>query len=119
MVTTASSQESWLSDVVQTTDKLIARYDVGVTNLAAPGLRRLNLLETGSYNMIQCQFGTKADFCTVHRRSGSYVFRTAATATRAYSHSMVPGGLLVTSRTTRLISGTSLVMRVEMRSSTS
>lgn len=36
-----------------------------------------------------------------------------------YSHSMVPGGLLVTSNTTRLISRTSLVMRVEMRSRTS
>ena len=36
-----------------------------------------------------------------------------------YSHSMVPGGLLVTSSTTRLTSGTSLVMRVEMRSRTS
>ena len=32
-----------------------------------------------------------------------------------HSHSMVPGGLLVTSRTTRLTSGTSLVMRVEIR----
>lgn len=37
----------------------------------------------------------------------------------AYSHSMVPGGLDVMSRTTRLTSATSLVMRVEMRSSTS
>ena len=36
-----------------------------------------------------------------------------------YSHSMVPGGLLVMSSTTRLTSATSLVMRVEMRSSTS
>ena len=36
-----------------------------------------------------------------------------------YSHSMVPGGLLVTSRTTRLTSGTSLVIRVEIRASTS
>ena len=36
-----------------------------------------------------------------------------------YSHSMVPGGLLVTSSTTRLTSGTSLVIRVEIRSSTS
>ena len=36
-----------------------------------------------------------------------------------YSHSMVAGGLLVTSRTTRLISGTSLVTRVEIRASTS
>ena len=46
-----------------------------------------------------------------------------ATAPRAavslYSHSMVPGGLLVTSRTTRLTSGTSLVIRVEIRASTS
>src|SRR4051812_40437639 len=31
-----------------------------------------------------------------------------------YSHSMVPGGLLVMSTTTRLTAGTSLVMRVEM-----
>jgi len=36
-----------------------------------------------------------------------------------YSHSMVPGGLLVTSSTTRLTSGTSLVIRVEIRASTS
>ena len=36
-----------------------------------------------------------------------------------YSHSMVPGGLLVTSSTTRLTSGTSLVIRVEMRARTS
>ncbi len=36
-----------------------------------------------------------------------------------YSHSMVPGGLLVTSTTTRLTSGTSLVIRVEIRASTS
>ena len=38
---------------------------------------------------------------------------------RDHSHSMVPGGLLVTSSTTRLTSGTSLVIRVEIRSSTS
>ncbi len=36
-----------------------------------------------------------------------------------HSHSMVPGGLLVTSSATRFTSGTSLVMRVEMRSSVS
>src|SRR4051812_14797197 len=36
-----------------------------------------------------------------------------------HSHSMVPGGLLVTSRTTRLTSGTSFVMRVEIVASTS
>ena len=39
--------------------------------------------------------------------------------TDSYSHSMVPGGLLVTSSTTRLTSATSLVIRVEIRSSTS
>lgn len=37
----------------------------------------------------------------------------------AYSHSMVPGGFEVTSSTTRLTSLTSLVMRVEIFSSTS
>jgi hypothetical protein len=36
-----------------------------------------------------------------------------------YSHSIVPGGLLVTSTVTRLISRTSLVIRVEMPSRTS
>ena len=37
----------------------------------------------------------------------------------SHSHSMVPGGLLVTSSTTRLTSGTSLVTRVEILASTS
>ncbi|WP_446680085.1 type I 3-dehydroquinate dehydratase [Cellulomonas denverensis] len=37
----------------------------------------------------------------------------------AHSHSMVPGGLLVTSSTTRFTSGTSLVIRVEITESTS
>ena len=37
----------------------------------------------------------------------------------AHSHSMVPGGLEVMSRVTRLTSATSLVMRVEIRSITS
>lgn len=53
------------------------------------------------------------------------VARSGATAVNpsdrraGHSHSMVPGGLLVMSSTTRLTSATSLVMRVEMRSSTS
>ena len=50
------------------------------------------------------------------------ITRTEAAAcgrARRYSHSMVPGGLLVMSRTTRLTSRTSLVIRVEIRSSTS
>jgi predicted transcriptional regulator len=45
--------------------------------------------------------------------------RRHATVRTAYSHSIVPGGLLVTSSTTRLTSRTSFVMRVEIRSSTS
>jgi hypothetical protein len=45
--------------------------------------------------------------------------RTGRGALAAHSHSMVPGGLLVTSRVTRLTSRTSLVMRVEIRASTS
>lgn len=44
---------------------------------------------------------------------------TARETDARYSHSIVPGGLLVMSSTTRLTSATSLVMRVEMRSSTS
>ncbi len=50
------------------------------------------------------------------RRSTS---TTTATERAGHSHSMVAGGLLVTSSTTRLISRTSLVMRVEIRSTTS
>ncbi len=38
---------------------------------------------------------------------------------RCHSHSMVPGGLLVMSSTTRFTSRTSLVMRVEILASTS
>ena len=38
---------------------------------------------------------------------------------RAYSHSMVPGGLEVTSYTTRFTSGTSLTMRLESLASRS
>ena len=45
---------------------------------------------------------------------------TALLADRtAYSHSMVPGGLLVMSSTTRLIPRTSFVMRVEIFSNRS
>jgi hypothetical protein len=59
--------------------------------------------------------------------TGGITLDTADTAGRhrwvdsshRYSHSMVPGGLLVTSSTTRLTSATSLVIRVEIRSSTS
>jgi hypothetical protein len=38
---------------------------------------------------------------------------------KGYSHSMVPGGLLVMSSTTRFTSGTSLVIRLEIRASRS
>jgi hypothetical protein len=55
------------------------------------------------------------------RQQNTYVagVQNRRSALVAYSHSMVPGGLLVTSSTTRLISRTSLVMRVEIRASTS
>ena len=46
--------------------------------------------------------------------SGEQSFRLAG-----HSHSMVPGGLLVQSSTTRLTSGTELVIRLEMRARTS
>lgn len=42
-----------------------------------------------------------------------------AAAPFSYSHSMVPGGFDVTSSTTRLTSGTWLVILFEMRASTS
>ena len=46
-------------------------------------------------------------------------FRSVEDRGLFYSHSMVPGGLLVTSRVTRLTSGTSLVIRVEILASRS
>ena len=46
-------------------------------------------------------------------------FSSAETRVWAYSHSMVPGGFEVTSSTTRLTSGTWLVILFEMRASTS
>ena len=51
-------------------------------------------------------------------RGRSYQSASSAQYER-HSHSMVAGGLEVTSRTTRLTSGTELVMRVEMRARTS
>jgi hypothetical protein len=51
--------------------------------------------------------------------NGNGDLQTRRSAVVAHSHSIVPGGLLVTSRVTRLISRTSLVIRVEMRASTS
>ena len=51
-------------------------------------------------------------------RTGSFSEAWGA-AGSFYSHSMVPGGLLVTSRVTRLTSGTSLVIRVEILARTS
>ena len=47
------------------------------------------------------------------------VYRRRGAVEGPHSHSMVPGGLLVTSRVTRLTSGTSLVIRVEILASTS
>ena len=52
-------------------------------------------------------------------RAGRNPGRPGARRRRRHSHSMVPGGLLVTSSTTRLTSRTSLVMRFEIRASTS
>ena len=45
--------------------------------------------------------------------------RAASGSAGSYSHSIVPGGFDVTSSTTRFTPGTSLVMRFEMRASTS
>ena len=52
-------------------------------------------------------------------RRRAFQARRRGSGRPAHSHSMVPGGLDVISRVTRLISRTSLVMRVEMRLSTS
>ena len=55
---------------------------------------------------------------TIQGRGRGYQSASSARYER-HSHSMVAGGLEVTSRTTRLTSGTELVMRVEMRARTS
>ena len=57
-----------------------------------------------------------------HQRFSASGARATAAATprpARHSHSMVPGGLLVQSSTTRLTSGTELVIRLEMRARTS
>ena len=53
------------------------------------------------------------------RRPGTVTPISSPGPAAAHSHSMVPGGLDVTSSTTRLTSRTSFVMRFEMRASTS
>ena len=58
------------------------------------------------------------DFRTHMTRHGS-PSREQRVRARDYSHSMVPGGLLVMSSVTRFTSRTSLVMRVEIFASTS
>lgn len=52
-------------------------------------------------------------------RDGLYLVRAPRSTPATHSHSMVPGGLLVTSRTTRFTPSTSLVTRVEIRASRS
>src|SRR5579859_1267264 len=68
---------------------------------------------------IECAAGKFGDYSGGIKRA----FMRGSTARSEekvfYSHSMVAGGLLVMSRTTRFTSGTSLVTRVEMRASTS
>jgi hypothetical protein len=59
------------------------------------------------------------DPACVPRTRNLAIFRRAGLAGARYSHSMVPGGLLVTSRVTRLTSRTSFVIRVEICDSTS
>ena len=49
----------------------------------------------------------------------AFTSRYPAITLETHSHSIVPGGFEVTSRVTRLMSRTSLVIRVDMRASTS
>src|SRR5260370_10939096 len=56
---------------------------------------------------------------TVRTLSRQEPFDRRPTPGRVYSHSMVPGGLLVMSKTTRLTPLTSLTMRLLIRASTS
>lgn|GEM_PF-6398611 len=54
--------------------------------------------------------------CRIRRRIPvNLALKLKAAAPRRYSHSIVPGGLLVTSYTTRLIPRTSLMIRVATR----
>ena len=84
------------------------------------------ILETGAYADIPGPAGPP-DIAAFPRCLGrvsghpARALRKRSTGSRpgGYSHSMVPGGLLVMSSTTRLTSGTSLVIRVEIRASSS
>ena len=80
-----------------------------------PG-RRGGVGDAGVLDRVDDRVRRRSDPRRLHREGAD---RTRRRSRVTHSHSMVPGGLLVTSSTTRLTSGTSLVMRVEMRSSTS
>lgn len=62
---------------------------------------------------------TPASRKRLRQRAGHKNARGSCPGHFDYSHSIVPGGFDVTSRTTRLTSSTSFVMRFEMRASTS
>src|SRR4051812_48785290 len=72
------------------------------------GLTGCNVCDSDPHDECHDVRHPQGELESVPSRAGTY-----------YSHSIVPGGLLVTSSTTRFTAGTSLVMRVEIRASTS
>ena len=60
-------------------------------------------------------FGGRGTLAAAKKRTAGAFCRPEAGFGAGYSHSMVPGGLLVTSSTTRLTPSTSLVIRLEIR----
>ena len=84
-------------------------------------LTRDDLDHTGMPSRLSrlADFDGRGTLAAAKKRTPGGFCRPVARPGAGYSHSMVPGGLLVTSSTTRLTPSTSLVIRLEIRASRS
>jgi hypothetical protein len=107
--------------IVAATDMAAGRTPPQVHPPTTGGITLATANTTGRHRWVDSSSHRDSSFLAdgVRYNSKSAGHPSAVSARSSYSHSMVPGGLLVTSSTTRLTSATSLVIRVEIRSSTS
>lgn len=99
--------------------ELVHGYGCGLGHGGSSGLpgRTGSEVTAGCRKWPGCGTPGRYDDAAARRASGGIGVDPGSGGARreGHSHSMVPGGLLVTSSTTRLTSATSLVMRVEIR----
>lgn len=107
--------------IVAATDVAAGRTPPQVHPPTAGGITLGTANTAGRHRWVDSSSDQNSSFLAdgVRDNSKSAGHPSAVSARSGYSHSMVAGGLLVTSSTTRLTSATSLVIRVEIRSSTS